>query len=141
MTDCGPSADAVDALLACSETLTREQLLALSRAYDLVRGEGEHAMLYMPRDYAWQRFHAGLDEHGLRPAFEELWDSLRPTWPLNYAGCLIRDASCATLLTHVAGQGSYRTADLDLLLAPWRSVVEGDARSRVGLDDRAQAPV
>lgn len=130
----GPGADAVEALLARAESLTREQLSELSRTYEhLVCGEGEHARFKMPRDYAWSRFHAGLDEHGLRPAFGELWDRLRATWPLDYAGWLIRDAACATLLAHVAGQGSFRVADLSMLLAPWRSVVEGDARSRVAL--------
>ncbi|QGN58083.1 hypothetical protein [Nostocoides sp. HKS02] len=129
----GPDTAAVEALLARAEKLTQAQRFDLTRAYSLACGEGEHALLMMPRDYAWQRFHAGLDEHGLRTAFEELWNGLRPTWPLNHAGCLIRDAACATLLTSVAGQGFFRKSDLDVLLCPWRAVVDADARSRVAL--------
>lgn len=87
----------------------------------------------MPRDFAWSHVHAALDAHGLQPAFDDLWRGLHDTWPLDRAGCVIRDAACATLWTHVTGQGPCRVADLDTLLAPWRFVLEEDSRSRVAL--------
>lgn len=130
----GPNTAEVGAPLTRAGALTQTQLYPLQHAYWLTRGEGEQEHLLMPRDYAWRRFHTGLAEHGLREAFDAFWERLLPQWGgQSVAWWTVRDAAGATMLVGHAGHGPFRVGDLDVLLAPWRSVVDDCARSRLAL--------
>jgi hypothetical protein len=108
----GPATLAVEETLERAGRLTAAEQLALWEAYRLTRGEGPHSLLLMPRDYAWRRFHDGLDTHGLRGAFNVLWGRLQTRWSeRSRSDFAVQDAVCATLLTPFAGAGPFRVCD------------------------------
>ena len=95
--------------------------------------------LKLPRDYAWTRFHHGIDAHGVTPAFRLLWKDLVPAnggpdW------FDVADAACATLLTPYLDAGPFTRADFDTLMAPWRAAMDHCPRSRLYLQVAAHPP-
>lgn len=135
MTRYGPETAAVERLLARAAALTQRERSDLHDNYPLTRGEGQLKLLSMSRDFSWHRLHQGLDrrdgEPDLHPELNRLWKHMRPqqsTFPL---GMAVKDAACATMVGHRVGHGPFRPVDYDLLLAPWRTAVDGDPRSRI----------
>lgn len=106
------------------------------------RIEAEYKMLKLPRDFAWHRFHDGLTAHGLRAEFNQLWGELSEfrTGGLLWSDCCAQDAVCAQLLAPFIDEGPFSRADYDVLMAPWRAGVDGDARSRLFFEVASHPP-
>lgn len=95
----------------------------------------DRAETLRPRDHAWSRAQRAIDAHGLGDELDRLWPDviarLRRSGRLTSLAVL--DAVLATLLSPWVEAGPFRVSDRDLLMAPWRCVVEGCARSRLAL--------
>lgn len=139
----GPATDQVQALF--DEYLADvDGVRARIRPWYQRRGnlEPEYRMLKQPRDFAWTRFHEGLDAHECRDWFDRLWEELRvfQTGQLFWEDSAAWDAICAPILSPFLDQGPFRTSDFDVLMAPWRAGVECDARSRLFLSVASHPP-
>lgn len=103
------------------------------------RVEERSRRLKLPRDYAWTRFHHGIDAHGVTPAFRLLWQDLVP--PNGGPDWFdIADAACATLLKPYLNIGPFTRADFDTLMAPWRAGMHHCPRSRLYLQVATHPP-
>lgn len=130
----GPSTPQVQRLLDRVHELTNAERDALDATVVLTHGTGPQRGLWTARDHAWHRLHEALAPHGLTAAFHTLWQDLRiGPHSDGWAGFLISDAACATMLAHVLDQGSFTTVAYDTLRAPWCAAVDRCARSRLFL--------
>lgn len=106
-----------------------------------VKVDSPYRFYLMPRDYAWQAFHAGLELHGLVSNFNALWVRLRELLSAhggNFPAC---DFVCVTMLTsYVDDDGPFTRTDFDTLMAPWRSVVNREPRAVLFLGMAARWP-
>lgn len=94
----------------------------------------ERRDLLLPRDHSWDRAQHALDAHRLREEFNGVWMDVIRCLRRRRAGPAMMDALGGTLVGPCAGHGPFRPSDRNLLLAPWRAVVEGCARSRLVLE-------
>lgn len=134
----GPATDEVRSLLARYDA-DRQGARTRVAAWAHRRPVGDrYRRQTLPRDYAWTRFHQGLDAHGVTPAFRLLWKDL--VHPDGLEPIDIAEAACATLLTPYVDTGPFSRAHFDTLLAPWRAGMDRDPRSRLFIQMAARPP-
>lgn len=104
------------------------------------RDHGGHRGLKVPRDFSWERFHQGVEVHGLQAEFGRLWDDLLVGPMAVLPVSMISDAICAQVLAPFIDRGPFQQSDFDVLVAPWRAGMDQCVRSRLFFEVASHPP-
>lgn len=130
----------VEAMLTAADGFDDITWEALDRVYEASQTADGYWMHRGPRDYAREACSAATGAARREIAVRALSHELLRFGPRHWWGVeTALDAMWATLMADQVDEGPFTRADYDCLMAPWRAVTLGCARSRVFLNLAAKS--